>query len=549
MTRTPLQENLRSSADLFFEEQTDNLELFTNGEYETEQKINIHTTKAPSIPSPITEPTIIDNSGAVTLLSALNDALTKNGRFKVVTAFLSPEGVLSLINTALNDQTEIKIIYGYPGTMLRPGTAAVAYYKEKEHTLCEDANAPEDMPKAMLDQQLSYNYAARRFKAWLSNNKNVEIRRAVTDRLIHGKLYLVDCEKNNPVLTVVGSSNFTLQGLGAGRGTQGQTNIELNHVVGSHQEATAWRDHYDLLWKDHTVDCKQDVIQELGRTSKRRSGRDIYLKILFHHFAEELEYRDRVDKDIKLVNEKYGTNLWERLMPHQRSGTQAVLSKLDRRGVCMLCDEVGLGKTWTALAVIKYYQLKKRGKCVVIVPPNLKDQWHQEINVHYTEEKRPGLLTYSSFNAKPVGGSTGKDLYDALFGGADLVVIDESHILRNGVKNEEVNKYSRLRDAIREKASHGVHVLMLTATPVSTGSTDLVNQIMIAKQQNINLPPREAHFISLLRKKNPDGIAVALQWAVDNYVVMRTRKTIKQIERRRRALLRCVGRVVVKEDT
>ena len=339
-----------------------------------------------------------------------------------------------------------------------------------------------------MKQALVQKPLARACANWILNQ--VEIRTINRANFLHGKLYHI--EQAHKSATLAGSSNFTLRGLGFGA----TPNIELNLDVRSKKDRTALLDWFEDLWndKDLTRDAKADVIAALNRLGQPYDPQFVYYKTLFHVFESWLERhveRDGLFLDIHL----HDTEIWKALYAFQRDGATSAINRLLRYNGCIIADSVGLGKTWTALAVIKFFQLRNE-RVLVLCPKRLEDNW-----VRYTawaassnnpfEEDRLNYAVRAHTDLSRYEGWAGSvDLAQFNWGSFDLIVIDESHNFRNEGRDRydddgNLVRRSRYNRLLEEALKGGVQtkVLMLSATPVNTSLRDLRNQIYLMTEK------------------------------------------------------------------
>jgi hypothetical protein len=241
---------------------------------------------------------------------------------------------------------------------------------------------------------------------------------------------------------------------------------------------------FDQIW--HNADQLQDVTatvhDHIASVYAENSPERIYFLVLYNLFAEFL---NEVDEDV-LPNDRTGyldTAIWKALYNFQRDAATGVINKLETYNGCILADSVGLGKTFTALAVIKYYELRNKS-VLVLAPKKLADNW-----TNYNANLTTNLFASDRFNydvlahtdlLRTRGESSGIPLDRVNWGNYDLVVIDESHNFRNAdFSSEKESRYQRL---MRQVIQQGVKtkVLMLSATPVNNRFTDLRNQLALA---------------------------------------------------------------------
>ena len=321
--------------------------------------------------------------------------------------------------------------------------------------------------------------------------RKVDIRTIRRANLLHGKLYHI-AHGTETASALVGSSNLTRRGLGLGT----SPNIEINLEVRNAEDQEALLCWFDDLWDDSgkTRDAKQDVLEALGRLSAPYSPEFIYYKTLFHVFEEllrELHENDRLADGVHL----HDSEIWRSLYRFQRDGATVAINRLLRHNGCIIADSVGLGKTWTALAVIKYFELRNE-RVLVLCPNKLKANW-----IRYAawanhrnnpfEKDRFSYTVLAHTDLSRTRGLSGHiDLAEFNWGAFDLVVIDESHNFRNEGRDRTNDtgcllrsRYNRLLEEVIRSGAR-TKVLMLSATPVNTSLRDLRNQIYLMTEKN-----------------------------------------------------------------
>ena len=319
----------------------------------------------------------------------------------------------------------------------------------------------------------------------------MDIRTVAQANFLHGKLYHV-ARPDGTSAALLGSSNFTRRGLGLGS----VPNIELNTLIGRAEERDALREWFDALWADDdlTRDAKQEVLAALARLGAAYAPEFVYYKTLFHIFEERLAERGERDglvQDVDLDK----TAVWKALYEFQRNGATNAINRLLRHNGCIVADSVGLGKTWTALAVIKFFEHRNE-RVLVLCPKRLEQNW-----VRYTsraayrnnpfDEDRLGYTVLAHTDlSRYEGRAADIDLAQFNWGAFDLIVIDESHNFRNEGRDRTdesgaVIRRSRYNRLLEEVLKGGVHskVLMLSATPVNTSLRDLRNQIYLMTEK------------------------------------------------------------------
>jgi ERCC4-related helicase len=336
-----------------------------------------------------------------------------------------------------------------------------------------------------LENRLEQKSIAKECSEWIK--KNVNIKSMVKPNFLHGKMYHVE-KKNGIQKAILGSSNFTVNGLGLG----GSPNIELN------MEVTDDRDRIDLLnwfheiWNDDSglvEDVKEEVLKYIEQLYTENDPEFIYYKTLYHLFDKFLSEQ----KQSGLLNENIGffeTKVWNMLYSFQKDAVKGSINKIIKHNGCIIADSVGLGKTFEALAVIKYFELLNY-KILVLCPKKLSDNWttyqaHNNSLLNPLLDDRMGYTVLSHTDlSRDKGRSIGNiDLATLNWGNYDLVVIDESHNFRNNTKgkvDEEGNiikksRYAKLMDDIINSGIN-TKILMLSATPVNNNLKDLRNQL------------------------------------------------------------------------
>ncbi len=254
--------------------------------------------------------------------------------------------------------------------------------------------------------------------------------------------------------------------------------------------ATQYMQLFDTLWndKDKMQDVTEMIISNISTAYNENSPEFIYFMTLYNVFSEFL---DDISEDV-LPNEATGfkqSKIWDMLYDFQRDAVLAIINKLEKYNGCILADSVGLGKTFTALAVIKYYE--NRNKTVLVLcPKKLSGNWNtykdNYVNNPIASDRLNYDVLFHTDLSRNGGVSNGLDLDRLNWGNYDLVVIDESHNFRNGAgthANTHENRYVKLMDKVI-RAGVKTKVLMLSATPVNNRFTDLKNQLALAYEGN-----------------------------------------------------------------
>jgi ATP-dependent protease ClpP protease subunit len=295
---------------------------------------------------------------------------------------------------------------------------------------------------------------------WLEEKSEIK---SVSNRLLHGKLYHIDDLHRDHAM--LGSSNFTLNGLGV----HPNSNLELNLIVDSDRDRKELKAWFEEIWNDETIveDVKPLVLKELKKLYSNQSPEFVYFKTLFEIFEHLRTDMDDWDgfEDSAVTN----SMIWNALYDFQKDGVKAAVQKLDRFDGCIIADSVGLGKTYSALATIRYYELKNKS-VLVLCPKKLRENWtvylaqnNSELNPFLGDRFRYTVLSHTDLS-REAGVVDGVDLAALNWGNFDLVVIDESHNFRNnsrGKRDEDGNtirksRYERLMTDIIQFGAYGV---------------------------------------------------------------------------------------------
>lgn len=289
----------------------------------------------------------------------------------------------------------------------------------------------------------------------------------------------VDGEKEQ--IAYMPINGFTAVDLGYQKG-DAVSNI-VNRLDGA-PHTDAYLEVFDQIWSDpeRLEDVTEAICQHIESVYEENSPERIYFLILYNLFSEFLE---EIDEDV-LPNDRTGyldSVVWNKLFNFQRDAATGIINKLETYNGCILADSVGLGKTFTALAVVKYYELRNKA-VLVLCPKKLADNWlnfNSNLTTNLFAKDRFGydVLCHTDLS-RTSGESFGMALNRVNWGNYDLVVIDESHNFRNNdiYKDKETRYQKLMNKVVREGVK--TKVLMLSATPVNNRFNDLRNQLALA---------------------------------------------------------------------
>jgi len=491
---------------------------------------------------------IRDNHDHGTVGDYLKQAISPNSEISIVSAYFTIYAYQHLKNN-LEGIKRLRFLFGEPKFIK-------SMDPDKINT--RDFKIEDDQLVIPVESRLSQKTVAKECAEWIT--AKTEIRSMVKPNFLHGKMYHVH-QESGIEKAIAGSSNFTVNGLGLG----GSKNIELNLVIDSDRDRQELKEWFDSIWNDDTglvEDVKEQVLKYLEQLYLENEPEFIYYKTLYHIFENYLDEQ----KKGGLLNERTGffdSETWHTLYDFQKDGVKGAINKILKHNGCIIADSVGLGKTYEALAVIKYFELLNN-RVLVVCPKKLTGNWtiYQASQNHalnpFKKDRYNYTVLYHTDMARESGRSdaNGIDLENFNWGAYDLVVIDESHNFRgNPVERTQEDgsvKMNRAKWLMEKVIRSGVKtkVLLLSATPVNNSLRDLRNQIALitegkedalfdcCKIRDISLTLKNAqtHFTNWADpKKNPQrnmkGLLERLDSAffklLDELTIARSRKHIK----------------------
>jgi len=418
---------------------------------------------------------IRDNYGCGKVSDFLVEKITDGSTLSVVSAYFTIYAYEALADR-LDSINSLRFLFGEPSFI-----ATIDPEKtDKKSFKIEDEGLE-------LANRLQQKDVARRCTEWIRDK--VEIRSIRQANLLHGKLYhIYDGHREHAIL---GSSNFTQRGLGL----SATPNIELNMIIDSDRDRADLKAWFDNIWADENLvaDVKDEVLRYLAQLYVDHAPEFIYFKTLYHVFERFLSVQA---DDARLFDQTaiIDTDIWKALFDFQKDGAKGAIHKINSHNGCILADSVGLGKTYSALAVIKYYELRNN-RVLVLCPKKLRDNWtvylaqnNSELNPFLKDRFAYTVLSHTDLSRES-GKVDSVDLATLNWGNFDLIVIDESHNFRNNTKgrrDEDGNiirksRYERLMEDIIQTGVK-TKVMLLSATPVNNDLKDLRNQINLVTE-------------------------------------------------------------------
>jgi len=337
-----------------------------------------------------------------------------------------------------------------------------------------------ELEEIKFKNQLQQVKIARECASWIRDK--VQTKEVKTNGTIPFNLYHID---NNTA--IAGSSNFSSVGLGY---TNSST-FAMNTLTKDAQTTKEFLATFDEIWNNKTMvaDVQKEILEAIEDIYSDKSPQFLYFMTLYNIFKE---FIGELDEE-KIIRTKTGfkdTLVWNKLYNFQRDGVLGAIDKLEKYNGCIIADSVGLGKTFEALAVIKYYELRN-DRVLVLAPKKLRENW----SIYTINDKR-NILANDRFNydvlnhtdlTRSKGMSGEINLATLNWENYDLIVIDESHNFRNsGTTNKKKKTKSRYARLLEDVLQKGVKtkVLMLSATPVNNKLNDLKNQVAFITEAN-----------------------------------------------------------------
>ena len=472
---------------------------------------------------------LLDNKAHGKVVDSLREGLGPAARLAMLTGELSVFAYGAL-REHLDGLDSVRLLLAPDQTDGRPPPGAAALL-----------GGPEERG---LRNGLRGPHLSRLMAEWLRGRGDVSALAAP----VPSSLY-VCCPTDGQRHAIQGSSSFTAPGLGIVPSAAFRMNTEFH----GDEQIDALIDFFDGLWTDPALarDVKADLLAELERIYAPQSAQLIYFATLRALFSDTLDQLDE-DRIIKTRTGIRDTLVWRKLYRFQRDGVLGAIDKIERYDGCIIADSVGLGKTFEALAIIKYYELRN-DRVLVLCPKKLRENWtlytvNDKRNIFAADRFNYDVLNHTDLTRR--GGRSGEVNLETLnWGNYDLIVIDESHNFRNNPPRKDgLTRYRRLmQDIIRSGVK--TRVLMLSATPVNSRMNDLKNQVafitegidnaldhvgIVSLEQTLrkaqarfnhwlSLPPDERTTAALLESLNFDYFKL-----LDLLTIARSRKHIRK---------------------
>lgn len=405
----------------------------------------------------------------------LKENISKNSRISIVSAYFTIYAFEKL-KESLKDIESLRFLFVDP-TFTKEKEEIREFYINK---LKREQQLSGTEYEIRLRNELTQSRVAKECADWIRNK--VEFRSLKKSDVSRARAIHVENKDSNFIIQ--GTLDFTSVGLGFLNSNKLEMNMYSDDKSATN-EMLSW---FDEIWenKEMVEDVKDEVLKNIQVIYKENTPESIYFATLYNLFKDYLG--DLTEEAI--IKSKTGfkdTLVWNKLYKFQKDGVMGAIDKLEKHNGCIIADSVGLGKTFEALAVVKYYELRNH-RVLVMCPKKLRDNWmmyraNDIRNVLANDRFGYDILNHTDLS-RSKGESGDINLETINWGNYDLVVIDESHNFRNN--DPRKNKKTRYRKLMEDIIQAGVKtkVLMLSATPVNNKMNDLKNQVAFITEAN-----------------------------------------------------------------
>ena len=424
---------------------------------------------------------MLDNTEGKRLGDSLRAALDDEAKLSIISAHVSLFAFGEL-REELERLDSVRVLFNEPTFISdMKGLADAPELELTRRAQCERERALTDSALELsLHNKLNQRALARACASWL--REKVTARSVRREHMLqHPPTYVIEGSGASPHLLSGQGATFTLEGLGVER--RPDTLTMITHYAGDEAKAQVefLMAQFESVWADDTKTCDvtEQIASRIEALHTNNSPEFIYFLTLYHIFRRFLQ--ENQDHNPREDTGFFESVIWGKLYDFQKDAVIGAIRKLEKYNGCIIADSVGLGKTFEALAVIKYYQQLNKN-VLVLCPKRLRENW--TLWTQTNDERNPlakDRFAYKVLNHTDLSRRRGKsgdtDLEHLQWGTFDLVVIDESHNFRNrSATAASTNRYTRLMNEVI-RANGRTKVLMLSATPINNRLTDLRNQI------------------------------------------------------------------------
>lgn len=412
-------------------------------------------------------PKVLDNKKH-RVVDELKEELNKGSKLSIISAYFTIYAYAEL-KKELSKIENMRFIFTEPTFVHKEQELIREYYIERNPEKKISGNEFE----IKLRNEMKQAAIAKECAQWLEKKAEIKSLRQANP----AQPRLVYIENPEDSVSINGTVDFTSDGLGITPSKR----LDSNMCLYGKDYTISFLQAFNELWEDDTAvqDVKDKVLEQMKVLYKENTPEFIYFVTLYNIFNN---YLDELTED-NIVKSRTGfkeTLVWNKLYKFQKDGVMGAIDKIEKYNGCIIADNVGLGKTFTALAVMKYYELRN-DRVLVIAPKKLRENWtiytmNDKRNIFSGDRFNYDVLNHTDLNRK--SGYSGEiNLATLNWSNYDLVVIDESHNFRNNLPVKgRVTRYERLMNDII-KSGVKTKVLMLSATPVNNRMNDIKNQI------------------------------------------------------------------------
>ena len=412
-------------------------------------------------------PKVLDNKKH-RVVDELKEKLNKGSKLSIISAYFTIYAYAEL-KKELSKIENMRFIFTEPTFVHKEQELIREYYIERNPEKKISGNEFE----IKLRNEMKQAAIAKECAQWLEKKAEIKSLRQANP----AQPRLVYIENPEDSVSINGTVDFTSDGLGITPSNR----LDSNMCLYGKDYTISFLQAFNELWEDDTAvqDVKDKVLEQMKVLYKENTPEFIYFVTLYNIFNN---YLDELTED-NIVKSRTGfkeTLVWNKLYKFQKDGVMGAIDKIEKYNGCIIADSVGLGKTFTALAVMKYYELRN-DRVLVIAPKKLRENWtiytmNDKRNIFSGDRFNYDVLNHTDLNRK--SGYSGEiNLATLNWSNYDLVVIDESHNFRNNLPVKgRVTRYERLMNDII-KSGVKTKVLMLSATPVNNRMNDIKNQI------------------------------------------------------------------------
>ncbi|MDL2271252.1 DEAD/DEAH box helicase family protein, partial [Methanobrevibacter sp. OttesenSCG-928-I08] len=420
-------------------------------------------------------PKMLDNKKSGFVYKELIENIEKGSKVDVISAYFTIYAYYDL-RKELNKIDKMRFIFKNPTFVKNKNEEVREYYIDNN----EKGIFGNDF-EIKLKNEMNQGSIAKECSKWIEDK--VEVKSFKESDSSQPRMICIE-NKNIDNIAITGSVDFTTDGLGISPSNRS----DVNTCTYGDAFTKPYEVMFQELWEnnDNLEDVKEELLENMQVIYKENPAEFVYFVSMYYIFND---YLDELTED-NIVKTKTGikeTKIWNKLYKFQKDAVIGAIDKIEKHNGCIVADSVGLGKTFTALAIIKYYELRN-DRVLVLVPKKLRENW-----TIYTQNDKRNLFVDDRFNfdvlnhtdlSREKGMSGNINLKTINWGNYDLVVIDESHNFRNNpARKDRKTRYEKLMDDLI-KSGVDTKVLMLSATPVNNKMTDIKNQISFITEDN-----------------------------------------------------------------